>query len=81
MKLPFNLSSMDVSKAPDPTPEQILEYRNETDHDKRMDLAYGCLIKSEDLYPEDLDEIMKDYQESLEDHDLEYVGMRDMGDL
>lgn len=67
MRFPFSLSNMEVHKAPEPTPEQIQEYKNEKDHDKRIDLAYGYLISSDDLYPEDLKEILADMNQALEE--------------
>ena len=41
-----------------PTSEEIEEYRNEKDLDKRLELAYEYQISKDDLYPEDYDEIL-----------------------
>jgi hypothetical protein len=67
MKLPFNLSSMEVHKAPESTPKEIAEYKGEDDHDKRINLAYEYRIKSEDLYLEDLKEILDDMYTGMEE--------------
>lgn len=55
-----------VCKSPEPTKEEIEEYRNEKDHYKRLELAYEYRISSEDLYPEDLKEILDDVYMSME---------------
>jgi hypothetical protein len=42
-----------------PTQEEIEEYRNEKDLDKRLELAYEYQISKDDLYPEDYNEILR----------------------
>ncbi len=43
-----------------PTLEEIEEYKNEKDFDKRLELAYEYQISKDDLYPEDYNEILRD---------------------
>jgi len=48
-----------------PTPEQISEYKNESDHDKRIELAYEYQISKADLCSEDYIEILDDMYKAL----------------
>lgn len=47
------------------TLEEIQEYRNEKSKDKRMELAYKYQIQYNNLYPEDLEDIILDVNDSL----------------
>jgi len=59
-KLPFGLSSFEVTQKTSATPEQIENYRSEQDHNKRIDMVYMYYIPWEHLYPDDLKEIQND---------------------
>ena len=48
-----------------PSQSEIDEYRNTTDASKRIELAYAYQISREDLFPEDLEEILKDLDKAL----------------
>ena len=65
MKTPID--GWTLCKSRQPTPEEIQEYRNEMDHDKRIDLAYYYQISKEDLYEEDYHEIVDDMYKALQD--------------
>lgn len=49
------------------SPEQIQEYRNETNLEKRLELAYEYCIPINDLFPEDYKKIMADYYSAMEE--------------
>jgi hypothetical protein len=50
-----------------PTEDEIREYREEMDHDKRLNLAYEYQISKEDLYEDDYREILEDMYRALEE--------------
>lgn len=49
------------------TPEEMREYLNEIDIEKRIELAYGYQIPKNVMYPEDYKRIMKEIDDAIEE--------------
>lgn len=59
-----------------PTIDEIAKYRNEKDPEYRLDLAYEFSISSEDLYPEDLKQIMDDINMGIQETVLDWMKIK-----
>lgn len=64
----ITLDSIDLDCDFTATSEEIEEYRNEQDHDKRINLVYQYQIAEKDLYPEDLQEILDDIKSAMDEY-------------
>jgi hypothetical protein len=71
-----NIGEIELCKSRIATIDEIAKYRNEKDPEYRLTLAYECNIPSDELYPEDLEQIMVDMDMALQETVLDWMKVK-----
>jgi hypothetical protein len=72
MKFKLPIDEIDqCAKVVTPTKVEVDRYRVELDRERRIQMAWKYQITSDDLYPEDLDEILKNVEEAMKNDETD----------